>query len=220
MRCGSRLLRPDSQTSRFYERHVRRFGYDYRALGFGRPASQEKRFHALASLGAFGGRSLLDVGCGFGDLLPWLRRRGMQPAEYTGLDLCGPMIEHCAQRFADECASGAARFVCADAFDYEPPSQHDFVVASGIFGYAARGARGRVRPTIERMFSWCREGLAVNFLSRHAPQRVPTRLYLDPSEQLAHALELTPAVRLDHTYMPNDFTLFLYRTPPWQEPTS
>ena len=217
MRCGSRLLRPDSQTSRFYESHVRRFGYDYRALGFGRPESQEKRFEALASLGAFRGRSLLDVGCGFGDLLAWLERRGMQPAEYTGLDLCRPMIEHCEEKFADECASGAARFVSADAFDYRPASHYDFVVASGIFGYAARGARRRVRPTIERMFSWCREGLAVNFLSRRAPRRSRTRLYIDPREQLAHALELTPAVRLDHTYMPNDFTLFLYRTPPWQE---
>lgn len=217
MRCGSRLPRPDSQTSRFYESHVHRFGYDYRALGFGRPASQEKRFEALASLGAFRGRSLLDVGCGFGDLLPWLQRRGMQPAEYAGLDLCRSMIEHCQEKFADECACGAARFEAADAFDYRPRSRYDFVVASGIFGYAARGTRGRVRSTIERMFSWCREGLAVNFLSRHAPRRSRGRLYLDPREQLAHALELTPAVRLDHTYMPNDFTLFLYRSPPWQE---
>jgi SAM-dependent methyltransferase len=160
------------------------------------------------------------VGCGFGDLLPWLRRRRMQPAEYTGLDLCRPMIEHCEEKFADECASGAARFETVDAFDYRPRSRYDFVVASGIFGYAARGTRSRVRHTIERMFSWCREGLAVNFLSRHAPRRIRGRLYLDPCEQLAHALELTPAVRLDHTYMPNDFTLFLYRTPPWQEAAS
>jgi SAM-dependent methyltransferase len=157
------------------------------------------------------------VGCGFGDLLAWLQRRGMQPAEYTGLDLCHPMIEHCQEKFADECASGAARFVSVDVFDHRPASQYDFIVASGIFGYAASGVRRRLRPTIERMFSWCREGLAVNFLSSRARRRTRTRLYLDPQEQLAHALELTSAVRLDHTYMPNDFTLFLYRTPPWQE---
>jgi len=160
------------------------------------------------------------VGCGFGDLLAWLRRRGVRPAEYTGLDLCPPMIEHCREKLADECASGAARFVTADAFGYQPGSQYDFVVASGIFGYAARDTRSRMRPTIERMFSWCREGLAVNFLSCRAPRRSRARLYLDPEEMLAHALQLTPAVRLDHAYMPNDFTLFLYRTPPWQETVS
>jgi SAM-dependent methyltransferase len=212
-------LRPDSQTSRFYESHVRRFGYDYRALGFGRPASQEKRFEVLASLGGFHGRRLLDAGCGFGDLLAWLGRRGVRP-EYTGVDLCPPMVERCKERFAEECASGAARFVAADAFDYRPASQYDFVVASGIFGYAARDTRSRMLPMIERMFSWCSEGLAVNFLSRRAPRHSPERLYLDPQEVLAHALQLTPAVRLDHSYMPNDFTLFLYRTPSWQKDAS
>jgi SAM-dependent methyltransferase len=216
---GSRSLRPDSQTSRFYESHVRRFGYDYRALGFGRRASQEKRFEALASLGDFHGRRLLDAGCGFGDLLAWLNRRGVQ-AQYTGLDLCPPMIEHCEERFAGECASGAARFVTADVFRYQPEAQFDFVVASGIFGYAARDVRRRMLPTIERMFSWCREGLAVNFLSRRAPRRSPERVYVDPEELLAQALQLTPAVRLDHSYMPNDFTLFLYRTPSWQKDCS
>src|SRR5712691_8733631 len=138
-------LRPDSQTSRFYESHVRRFGYDYRALGFGRPSSQEKRFEALASLGEFHGRSLLDAGCGFGDLLAWLNRRGVRP-QYAGLDLCPPMIARCQERFADECAAGAASFVSADAFDYRPESQYDFVVASGIFGYAARDTRSRMLP--------------------------------------------------------------------------
>jgi hypothetical protein len=28
-------------------------------------------------------------------------------------------------------------------------------------------------------------------------------------------LSLTPAARLDHSYLPNDFTLLLHRTPPW-----
>jgi hypothetical protein len=34
---------------------------------------------------------------------------------------------------------------------------------------------------------------------------------------LEFALTLTPAVRLDHTYLPNHFTLCPYRTPPWQQ---
>ena len=30
------------------------------------------------------------------------------------------------------------------------------------------------------------------------------------------ALGMTPALRLDHAYLPNDFTLCMYKTPPWQ----
>lgn len=201
----------DTETTRFYEEHIKRYGYDYRALGFGRRASQEKRFAAALGLGAFHGKRLLDVGCGFGDLLAWLNSRGIEPL-YTGVDVVRPMIERCRKRFAGT----AARFLIGDALSFVADEPYDYVVASGIFGYAAKDTRARVRPTLERLFSVTRIGMAVNFLSRRAATRSPGRLYLHPSDVLQFALKLTPAVRLDHTYMPNDFTLCLYRTPPWE----
>lgn len=203
---------PNGETTRFYESHVRRFGYGYRGLGFGRRSSQEKRFAAAAALGAFHGVRLLDAGCGFGDLLAWLHARGIRP-RYTGLDLCQPMIERCRKRFPD----GEARFLIGEVLEHEPDEAYDYVVASGIFGYAARGLRGRVQPMIEKLFAMAEIGLAVNFLSRCAPRRAPGRLYLQPADVLQFALTLTPAVRMDHTYMPNDFTLCMYRRAPWQE---
>lgn len=208
----SRALRPEYETTRWYRHHVRRFGYGYRALGFGRRSSQQKRFAAAAALGPLDGARLLDVGCGFGDLLAYLNERGVRP-QYTGLDLCPPMIERCRKRFA----GSDARFVVGDALTWEPAGHFDYVVASGIFGYAAKGTRERVRPTLERLFSVADAGLAVNFLSGCAPRRSPGRLYVYPWDMLQLALALTPAVRVDHSYLPNDFTLCIYRTPPWEQ---
>ena len=201
----------DSETTRFYEEHIERYGFDYRALGFGRRASQEKRFAAALGLGSFHGKRLLDVGCGFGDLLAWLNARGIEP-HYTGVDIMRPMIERCRTRFKGT----DARFLIGDALNLTADEPYDYVVASGIFGYKAKDTRARVRPTLERLFKLARTGLAVNFLSGRAPARSPGRLYLHPSDVLQFALKLTPAVRLDHTYLPNDFTLCLYQTPPWE----
>lgn len=201
-----------SETSRFYEEHIRRFGYSYRALGFGRRASQEKRFAAALSLGSLHGKRLLDVGCGFGDLLAWLNARGIEP-DYTGIDICKPMIERCRRRFA----STGARFMVGDALTFVPADPYDYIVASGIFGYNAGDTRKRVQPTLERLFDLTHIAMAVNFLSRRAPTRSPGRLYLHPADVLQFALKLTPAVRLDHTYLPNDFTLCLYRRAPWEQ---
>jgi SAM-dependent methyltransferase len=203
---------PENETTRFYESHVRRYGYGYRGLGFGRRSSQERRFAAAAQLGSFHGVRLLDVGCGFGDLLAWLNARGIRPS-YTGVDICRPMIERCRRRFGE----GEARFVVADVQEYQPEQPCDYVVASGVFGYKARGLRARVQPMLEKLFSMAEVGLAVNFLSACAPRRSTGRLYLHPSDVLQFALSLTPAVRMDHTYMPNDFTLCMYRRPPWEE---
>lgn len=206
------FLADGSETSRFYEEHIRRFGYSYRALGFGRRASQEKRFEAALGMGSLHGKRLLDVGCGFGDLLAWLNARGIEP-DYTGIDICKPMIERCRRRFA----STGARFMVGDALTFVPADPYDYIVASGIFGYNAGDTRKRVQPTLERLFDLTHIALSVNFLSRRAPTRSPGRLYLHPADVLQFALKLTPAVRLDHTYLPNDFTLCLYRRAPWDQ---
>jgi SAM-dependent methyltransferase len=203
-------LRPDSETRLWYEDKVRRYGYDHRGLGFRTRSSQEKRFDALTRIGSLDGRRVLDVGCGFGDLLAFLLERGMRPV-YTGLDICAPMIARCHQRFP--VASGI--FAVADALEYRPRIPYDYVLASGIFGLDAGAARERIRPTLTRMFEWCTSGVAVNFLSARAAEKVPNRLYVDPAEALEWAFQLTPCVRIDHDYLPNDFTLYLQRTPTW-----
>ena len=208
----SRAPSPSTSLTRWYDSHVRRYGYDHRALGFGARSSQEKRFAALLQLGAFHRRSVLDVGCGFGDLFPWLQERGMMP-DYTGVDICAPMIERCRRRF-----KGVGRFLVGDAltFDAEEGS-YDYVVASGIFGLAARGTRTRIQPTLQRLFRMSRIGLAVNFLSTRAPRKSAARLYVEPADMMEMALGLSPAVAVDHSYLPNDFTLLVHRALPWQE---
>jgi SAM-dependent methyltransferase len=198
-------------TSRWYADKVERFGHDHRGLGFRNRSSQEKRFEALLALGDFHGRTLLDVGCGFGDLLPFLHERGIRP-DYTGLDICEPMVRRCRERFA----SGEARFAIGDVLEFEPDGAFDFVVASGIFGLDARGARARIRPTLQRMFGWARIGMAANFLSLRSREPAEARVYVDPCEALEMALALTPAAKLDHSYLPNDFTIHLHRTPAWE----
>lgn len=201
---------PDLETSRWYADKVRRYGYDHRGLGFRTRSAQEKRFEALLVLGDFDGARVLDVGCGFGDLLAFLHARGIKP-RYTGIDLCEPMITRCRERFAP----GTAHFEVADVLAWQPRGGYDYVVASGVFGLDAPGTRERIVPTLRRLVEWSRIGAAVNFLSAHSPAKVEARVYVDPTEMLRAALELTPAVRLDHGYLPNDFTLHLYRTPAW-----
>ena len=201
---------PDLATARWYEDKVQRYGFDHRGLGFRTRSSQEKRFEALLALGDFDGRRLLDVGCGFGDFLQFLQDRGISP-DYTGLDICEPMVSRCRQRFA----GSGARFIAGDVLEHQPAARYDFVVASGIFGLDSPGVRERIAPTLRRLYSWASAGCAVNFLSSRSTAPAEARVYVDPREVLETAFALTPAVRLDHSYLPNDFTLCLFPEPAW-----
>jgi ubiquinone/menaquinone biosynthesis C-methylase UbiE len=203
---------PPEDTARWYADKVRTYGFDHRGLGFRNKSSQDKRFEALLELGDFDGARLLDVGCGFGDFLACLTLRGIEPV-YTGIDICEPMIERCRERFDP----AVGRFLVADALDFEPDEHYDYVVASGLFGLDSTGARDRILPTIARLFGWARIGMAANFLSTRSPNPAEARIYVDPCTALEAALALTPAARISHTYLPNDFTLYLYKNPAWQD---
>ena len=205
-------LQPEGATARWYADKVERYGYDHRGLGFRTQTSQQKRFEAALALGELDGATVLDVGCGFGDLLAYLGERQIRPRHYVGVDVCEPMIRRCRERFP----AHAKDFVVADVLGYQPAQPFDYVIASGIFGLDAEGARERIRPTLERMFAWAGIGLSANFLSRRSPAPAEGRVYVEPTEVLAMALEITPAARLDHTYLPNDFTVHLFKTPAWQ----
>ncbi len=204
-------LQPE-QTARWYEDKVRRYGFDHRGLGFRNKSSQDKRFEALLELGDYDGARVLDVGCGFGDFLAFLRERGID-VTYTGIDICRPMVDRCRERFGGV----NAIFRGADVMAFGPTGPYDYVVASGLFGLDAEGSRERILPTLERMFAWAGQGLAANFLSERAEQHAEGRIYVDPCKALEAGLRLTPAARLSHTYLPNDFTLYLYRKPAWQQ---
>jgi SAM-dependent methyltransferase len=210
------LLKDRVWISSWYQDRVKQYGgSDPRSLGYNQRSSQVKRFEALSQLGDFDGQRLLDVGCGFGDFFAFLLERNITP-DYMGLDLVPAMIDQCRQRYKDR-VGPYCQFTVGDILDTDPPGTFDFVVASGIFGLLSENANERIVPTLQKLFSWCTTGLAVNFLSLKSERQDPKCLYVDPAALLTQALKLTPAVTLSHTYLPNDFTIYLYKKPAWEQ---
>jgi SAM-dependent methyltransferase len=70
---------------------ARRHGEGFKSLLWESPRTQGVRFHAMTRVCDFHGKSVLDVGCGRGDLLDWLRERGIEPEHYTGLEAVEPL---------------------------------------------------------------------------------------------------------------------------------
>lgn len=200
------------QVRTFYENEVARHGLTYKGLGYNQHESQIRRFEVLAAVGDLNGSRVLDVGCGLGDLVRFIWDLGVVP-DYTGLDLCEHMITECRKRI-ERRRLGPARFIVGDVLDFEDfDAPYDYVLSSGIFGLWTPETLARVEPTLERMFGLCKKAVAVNFLSARAGHHAARSLYLQPNNVLDLAWRLTPTVTLRHDYLPNDFTLYLYREP-------
>ena len=159
----------------------------------------------LTGVGDLGGRSVLDVGSGLGDLLGWLAERQVT-VDYTGYDLTPAMVESARRRWPD------VPFELRNLLD-DPAadSSFDYVVASGLFNLYQTDPLGFLAEMVTAMFDVCRVGVAFNVLSDRASIHEPGEFNARPGDILDLCLGLTPYVTLRHDYLPHDFTAYLFR---------
>jgi SAM-dependent methyltransferase len=157
---------------------------------------------ALIEIGVGRDHSVLDVGCGQGDLYGLLIARGFR-GQYTGVDLSPELVASARERFP------FATYILGDVLETEI-EEHDFVLASGLFDYRTSDSPTRLRATLRRTFDLARLGLAWNMFAQAPPER--TDLYHEPlADLLAFCDELSPHFALRRDYDPGHFTVYLYQ---------
>ena len=146
--------------------------------------------------------SILDVGCGFADLYPYLKTHH-DPFTYTGLDHWDRAISICKKRFPE------LSFIHDDLRSYSPKTDFDVCIGSGILSQL--DGYDPCFRMIDTLFSWSSFGTVFNLLSLHATNKDPQFYYYDPAKILSYCLTLTPYVSVHHHYLENDFTIWMYR---------
>ena len=195
---------PFSSVGRYYDRLVARYGHDFRACDYGTAASQRVKFEVLSQVGLFHGKTVLDVGCGFGDFGEFLNER-FRDVAYTGIDLSHEMV--CAARAAHpgfDIRNGNIMDGTVGAFD--------IVLANGIFYLLGVRAWPLMQDLIRRMFVSAREAIAFNSLSNLAPHQEHSEFYAAPDVVLNFCQSLSPRVVLRHDYHDRDFSVFVYKS--------
>src|SRR2546423_9712105 len=81
-----------------YAAAVRRRGAGVGAVLWASRYTQTTRFEAMLKLADPTGRSVLDLGCGCGDLLDFFLTRGAAPTKYVGLEGVGELAAAAAAR--------------------------------------------------------------------------------------------------------------------------
>lgn len=153
-----------SDVAGYYGGRLAEHGPTARGVDWRDEASQAARFDALLKLVADPDASLLDLGCGYGALLPHARARGFRGA-YLGTDVSDAMVEAARGLHG---ADTAARFEPGQ-FPAEPV---DYAVASGIFNVRLRhdtaAWHAYMEETVEAMDRAARRGFAFNCLTSYS----------------------------------------------------
>lgn len=187
----------------YYDKLVEKYGHDPRACDYGRPESQQSKFAVLADVLPLGGKSVLDVGCGFADFSDYLAAR-YPGVRYAGVDLSTEMVRK-ARELHPQIEIRQLNLLEQD------PGRFDVVTANGIFYLLAGDAWPLMQKLIARMFECANEAVAFNSLSTFAWHQEAGEFYADPGEVLDFCLKLSPRAVLRHDYLQHDFTVYLYK---------
>lgn len=196
--------------ARYYSERISQFGATPLGVGWTCLPTQELRFVQLSKLIEGDRFSLNDIGCGYGALLSYLRkRRPILRVDYLGLDLSTAMVQAAQYKWKHV---GSARFAMASG-TYRVA---DYCIASGVFNVKLGHERGTwerfVAHTVGQMYRRCRSGVAVNFLREDPALDDRAEHYrCVPERWIEHARGLGASVQLLEGYGMPEFTLLLRR---------
>ena len=186
-----------------YNERLNKYGYSPKTLGWLKER-QDVRFSVFSQIGALNNQSILDVGCGFGDLYGYFKNEGVE-FDYLGCDINENLIEIAKNIYPD------AKFIVQDFEEGVYDSNFDWVFASGIFNHKLDDNKSSIQNMLKKMFQLCNKGVAINFLSTNVDFMQENAFYTDPAWVLDICKPLTRRIALRHDYMPFEFTIFVYK---------
>jgi len=183
------------------------FGLAPETLFYKSRKEQDVRFEALTEIGIRTGDSLLDVGCGFCDLVSWLNGQEII-VDYTGIDLSPDILAKSFEINPD------LKLQQGEVFDFDwSPQTFDWVFLSGTLNWNLADGGDYALRVIKRMFKLCRSGVAFNLLDireMDASELGGLTAY-DPEKILKFCMEITPHCHFRNDYADHDFTIYMKR---------
>ncbi len=202
----------NSQVAWHYQKNIAKWGISQEALGWTR-GRHRNRFNALTRGISFEGKSILDVGCGFGSLLDHLHEIKEVNYQYTGIDIVPEFIHAARDRWGD---SRDVQFKCLNFNDLAGSVQKfDWVICNGTFslenGLMSQSVPEYLNSVFSASFALAKCGVAISFVTDRVEWRDSITLYVDPVVALCEALKVCPAVSITTAAFKYEFFIQLFR---------
>lgn len=153
--------------------------------------------------------TISDLGCGYGELYPFLKRAGFSDFSYTGIDISTEMITEANNIYKN---SKDCQFQVGDSF----LDLADYCIASGIFNVRLDNNLSSWKSFIEQilydMQKFSKKGFSCNFLTSYA-DKSHMKDYLYYADPLYYfdfcKRNISKNVALLHDYELYEFTLLV-----------
>ncbi len=158
--------------------------------------------------------SVIDLGCGLGDMLVYLRDEGLK-GSYLGADFVEGFIDKNNDFFSSE---HDASFIHFDILSDVLPSNYDHVILSGVFNNIMEDNHYFMKTCLKKMFAAANKEISFNMMSTYVDYQADDLFYFDPLKIFDFCKkELSPLVMLKHDYAlgeknyPYEFSIFVQK---------
>jgi len=190
-----------------YQKNFKKYGVSPKSLKWVSKKAAEQRYEQIVADIDFEGKSMLDVGCGFGDIIPYISAR-TEKFEYLGIDITPEFIREAKRLYPKH------KFIVGDYFDKPLKESFEVVICSGVLNANVDDNLGFRKRAIKIMFEHTREVLVFNMAGRYPQPKTSPKSnvwFADPLEILKYCLSLTKKVILRLHYHSRDFTIVMFR---------
>lgn len=197
-----------------YKQLVALHGIETPAAGYDNIESQYFRFKILTEIANLYGETpitILDYGCGLGDLFFYLFFNGFK-GKYIGVDITPEIIQLAKQKYGKY---KQANFYTIKAAKDVENIKYDYALVSGVFNDKISDNQKMFKDAVSIVFKQSKLGVAFNLLSTKAKRRYPTMYYYQPGKLIDYCLDtISDSLTLRHDYRGGNFTVYLYKKTP------
>jgi len=187
----------------YYQKLFDEYGVSPQSVGWGsKKGKQSIRFDVLCKIGDLSNSTILDLGCGFGDLFGYLDYQKIK-VNYHGIDINENLVSMGKKIYPK------ASLEYRDFEKKKFTKKFDWVIASGITSHGS--TYSHLTNIIKEMFRICKKGCSINFVSDNVDYKSKNLFYSSPEKIVSITKLITNRFVLKHDYMPYEFTLYLYK---------
>lgn len=151
--------------------------------------------------------SILDVGCGYGDIIGYLDCLGCSDYIYYGIDACDEFIKYDKEKYKHK---DNVHFLLMDYYrEKSIPFDFDYAVSSQTFNQPMTDGENNlelVQDIVGRTFDQCRIGCSFNFVTDRVQFKKQNVAYHSVEDIIRLAYSKTNSVVLDNSCMPFEAT--------------
>ena len=172
-------------------------GTTIKTLGWGSTYSQEIRFRILLEIPGFSqSDTVLDVGCGYGDLSLYIQN-------YTGIDIRQRAIDEARNRYPTKSFQTNSIENITQSYDW--------IFASGIFAFNTETWKEDTLRILTQMVHKSKKGIAFNVLSSLTPNKKDEDMKYVTTTEITDLIQtISNKFIIRHDYLPNDLTIYLF----------